>query len=96
LFAKKRLAAHSLASLFNGVRRREASFARGKVDGEFSAYRIRLTGEISLDIPDSSANLSKYRATLGHKACHSFEPNCDFAQFWHPRFGLIMSIVTKR
>ena len=38
----------------------------------------------------------RYRATTAHKACHSFESNASFQRMFHPRFGLIMSIVAKR
>ncbi len=38
-------------------------------------------------------SLNKYCATLGHKCCHSFEPNAYFHEIYHPRFGSIMSIV---
>jgi len=35
---------------------------------------------------------------VGHhwKCCHSFKPNAHFAQFWHPMYGLTMSIVASR
>lgn len=57
---------------------------------------IRLTGDTCLDIRKGQESLDKYRATLGHKACHSFAPNAAFAELHHPRFGDIMSIVAKR
>ena len=56
----------------------------------------RLTGDTCLDIPKGMENLGRYRATLGHKACHSFTPNAAFTELHHPRFGDIMSIVAKR
>ena len=56
----------------------------------------RLTGDTCLDIPKGLECLARYRATLAHKACHSFSPNAAFAELHHPRFGDIMSIVAKR
>ena len=52
-----------------------------------------------LDIPDEFVSIDNYKATLGHKACHSFELACKNSKFeciWHPRFGHIMSIVALR
>ena len=56
----------------------------------------RLTGDTCLDIPKGLEGLGRYRATLAHKACHSFAPNAAFTELHHPRFGDIMSIVAKR
>jgi len=94
LFAKRFLPAGTLVALFNGIRQRESGFVKKPI--EFSDYRIGLgTGEICLDIPEPYTSLKKYCATLGHKACHSFTPNSAFKEFFHPRFGRIMSIVAE-
>ena len=37
-----------------------------------------------------------YRASLGHKAQHSFDNNAVFRGLWHPRFGSVMSVVATR
>ena len=55
-----------------------------------------MTGDTCLDIPKGLEGLSRYRATLANKACHSFAPNAAFTELHHPRFGDIMSIVAKR
>ena len=47
-----------------------------------------------LDIPPKCASLNNYRASLGHKINHSFQPNCKWDQIIHPVFGRIPSIVT--
>ena len=39
-------------------------------------------------------SLDNYTATLGHKVCHSFKPNCETDLFLHPRFGLIRCIAS--
>ena len=57
-----------------------------------SDYRIRLNAEWDLDIPKGHESLEMYRATLAHKANHSFEPNVEWILFEHPRFGLIRGL----
>ena len=57
-----------------------------------SDYRIRLNAEVDLDLPKGYENLDKYKATLAHKANHSFEPNAEWILFEHPRFGLIRAL----
>ena len=92
LFAKQDLEAGSLVALFNGFRIRQAD---GTAQAKFSDYKISLTREIALDIIGKFVNLSNYRATLAHKACHSFAPNSQFLDLYHPRFGQIMCIAAK-
>ena len=31
-----------------------------------------------MDVPEDMRLTSQYRATLGHKVQHSFQPNCEF------------------
>ena len=39
-----------------------------------------------IDIPMDLVSMDTYRATLGHKACHSFPlKNAKFKEFFHPR-----------
>ena len=59
-------------------------------------YKIALDDYWHLDIPEDSRSTDKYCATLGHKICHSFDPNCDFENFEHPRFGPILCVVTLK
>ena len=60
----------------------------------FSLFRLTLDKSVDLDIGPEYQSCSDYRATLGHKACHSFEhKNSVFKEFEHPRFGRIMSVV---
>ena len=68
----------------------------GGGDLAWSDYRISCEKGLDLDIYAEHMSTTNYRATLAHKTCHSFTPNSGFAQFWHPRFGLIMSIVANR
>ena len=59
--------------------------------------RLTLDKSVDLDVGEEARQCSQYRATLGHKACHSFERrNAAFQEFEHPRFGRIMSVVAVR
>ena len=60
-------------------------------------FRLTLDKSVDLDIGPEHQECSQYRATLGHKACHSFQQkNSVFREFEHPRFGCIMSVVAVR
>ncbi|XP_023347759.1 histone-lysine N-methyltransferase SETD7 isoform X2 [Eurytemora carolleeae] len=96
LFAKSRIQKENIICFFNGVRKRKLFRTVAGVDEEFSDYRIELDYQISLDVPDQFTSISSYNATLGHKACHSFNPNSYFSQVYHPRFGEIISLIAYR
>ena len=81
LFAATSIPEQRIFSFFNGVR----IHCTRELKGESSDYRVRLTDEVHLDIPDEFISTSSYSATLAHKACHSFEPNSTFVPCWHPR-----------
>jgi len=74
-----------------------AYFAGVVVKGQDSAdseYSISWQDGLGLDIPQHLRDI--YRSTLGHKACHSFSPNCEYRWAVHPRFGKIRAVVTLR
>merc|ERR1712110_21506 len=51
----------------------------------------------AIDVPKSHWDIVKYRATLGHKANHSFKYfNSEYGMAYHPRYGSIRSIVAIR
>ena len=53
--------------------------------------------EITINVLKEHWDITKYRATLGHKANHSFKKaNTEFGSAIHPRFGPIRTIVAKR
>ncbi|OCT97063.1 hypothetical protein XELAEV_18009285mg [Xenopus laevis] len=52
--------------------------------------------EVVIDVPAPYNSSNKYCASLGHKANHSFTPNCMYDTFVHPRFGPIKCIRTMR
>ena len=90
LFAKEDLPEKTVIALFAGVRLKTATLAaqnRPKSD-----YRIRLNADLDLDIPHECLSTSVYKATLSHKANHSFQPNATFDVMEHPRFGLIRAL----
>ena len=94
LYAKIDLKDGQMVSLFNGVR-----LSNSKDEDEaagFSSYKIRLNGQTDLDVPDEYTNLSKYKATLGHKANHSFSNNARWSRIEHARFGLICAITATK
>lgn len=52
--------------------------------------------EFDLNVPPPMDNILFYRATLAHKANHSFRPNTKFGYVKHPRFGETRCLVSTR
>lgn len=94
LWAKTDIKAGQLVTLFNGVRQRHVWGMFHEL--AWSDYRISCEKDVDLDILNEHIPISNYRATLGHKVNHSFNNNAWFGHIWHPRFGLIMSVVANR
>lgn len=92
LFAKADIEANTVVSFYNGTR----FTADDPASREDSNYKITFDDELDLDIPEEMTKTNKYKASLGHKVCHSFTPNCEFDNFDHPRFGPIKCIATVR
>ena len=90
LFAKRRIESGELVALYNGTR------TPPSLEDDWSDYRVHLTSELDIDIPDDMRELDQYCATLSHKANHSFQPNCRWSRTDHPRFGFICSITSSR
>jgi len=92
LFARCDIEEGTVISFYNGVKVRP-----GQDTDRPTPYRMILDETSDLDMPDSvGESLEVYRATLGHKACHSFQPNAETDVFYHPRFGLIRCIATVK
>eukprot|EP00094_Tigriopus_californicus_P003941 TCALIF_03795-PA protein Name:"Similar to setd7 Histone-lysine N-methyltransferase SETD7 (Halocynthia roretzi)" AED:0.45 eAED:0.45 QI:0/-1/0/1/-1/1/1/0/293 len=86
LFAKRSFEPGDLVAYFNGI--------RIKVDeAQPSDYALYLEEGWILDIPEDLRSLSKYKATLGHKVCHSFEANAEYSHGFHPKYGNIRIIL---
>eukprot|EP00093_Oithona_nana_P000825 00825.XXX_3564_2293_1 [CDS] Oithona nana genome sequencing. len=92
LFAKLDIEASTVIAFYNGTRFK-IDDPKNRLD---SCFKINFNEEYDLDIPDDMTSTSNYKASLGHKVCHSFTPNCEFDNFEHPRFGDIKCIVTLR
>ena len=95
LWAKTDIKCGQLVALFNGVREHHVWGAACHTM-PWSDYRISLEKDVDLDIPSQHIPVTNYRATLGHKVCHSFINNSWFSPIWHPRFGQVMSVVASR
>jgi histone-lysine N-methyltransferase SETD7 len=84
-------------SSLRALDRREMS---DEEEHERNMYNIALDiGEedqnLCIDLPpDLGHDLSRYRATLGHKVNHSFRPNCEFVLLSsHPVLGTVMGLA---
>nr|XP_005996693.1 PREDICTED: histone-lysine N-methyltransferase SETD7 [Latimeria chalumnae] len=92
LFAKVAAGPNTVMSFYNGVR-----ITHQEVDNRdwaLNGNTISLDEETVLDVPAPYNDTKKYCASLGHKANHSFTPNCIYDTFVHPRFGSIKCIRT--
>lgn len=98
LFARKVIEANKVVSFYNGVRYPKNRRDCGK-SYKWSDFRIALDNESDLDIPPKYRHLECYRSSYGHKACHTFDKtriNTRFDNFYHPRFGQIMALISTR
>ena len=94
LFAKVDCCEGEVVSFYNGIR-----LTHEEVDARewaLNGNTISLNAETVLDVPAEYSSVDVYCASLGHKANHSEEPNCEYAPFTHPRFGAIKIIRTLR
>ena len=94
LFAKVDCCEGEVVSFYNGIR-----VTHGEVDARewaLNGNTISLNADTVIDVPAEFSSVDVYRASLGHKANHSTDPNCEYAPFTHPRFGEIKCIRTLR
>jgi len=89
LFAKVDIEVGTVISFYNGLR-----VDAGRDSYKPSPYAMTLDEKIDLDLPEEMTSIDAYAASLGHKVCHSFVPNCETDLYQHPRFGLIRCIVS--
>ncbi|XP_074530164.1 histone-lysine N-methyltransferase SETD7 isoform X2 [Halichoeres trimaculatus] len=85
LFAKMDAEANTVMAFYNGVDSR---------DWALNGNTISLDEDTVIDVPPPFNLTERYCASLGHKANHSFTPNCKYDPFVHPRFGPIKCIRT--
>jgi len=95
LFAKQDLPAQLIVCHYNGV-----VLAHDVVDNRswrYNANTMSLDEDNSIDVPKPYDSLTHYCATLGHKANHcKAKVNATYTDAYHPRFGHIRAIKTKR
>ncbi|CAG5993385.1 unnamed protein product [Menidia menidia] len=92
LFAKSDAAPGTVMAFYNGVR-----ITHSEVDSRdwaLNGNTISLDEDTVIDVPRPFDQMERYCASLGHKANHSFTPNCKYDPFVHPRFGPIKCIRT--
>ncbi|XP_061408422.1 histone-lysine N-methyltransferase SETD7 isoform X1 [Lethenteron reissneri] len=94
LFAKVDMETGTVAAFYNGTRiTHEEVDAR---DWSLNGNTISLDDDIVIDVPKHFVSVERYCASLGHKANHSFTPNCKYDFYNHPRFGPIKCVRTVR
>ncbi|KAL0974232.1 hypothetical protein UPYG_G00217470 [Umbra pygmaea] len=94
LFAKMDVEADVVMAFYNGVR-----ITHSEVDGRdwsLNGNTISLDEDTVIDVPPPFHQTDRYCASLGHKANHSFTPNCKYDPFVHPRFGPIKCVRSIR
>jgi len=91
LFLRRDLVIGEMAALYNGVRMSESE-ARIRKDDRRSPYRIQGWRNDVLNIPKESQDITRYSATLGHKANHEKKANAEYRYVHHPRFGEIVGL----
>lgn len=94
LFAVRDIKKKEIVALYSGIKVKTSTYASEHMPR--SDYRIRLNGDIDMDIPKGYHLTSQYCATLAHKSNHSFTPNGEWSLFEHPRFGLVRSITAMK
>jgi len=94
LFAKKAIGLKEILAIYNGIKIKTSTYASEHMPR--SDYRIRLNGDMDMDIPNGFQSTDQYCATLAHKANHSFSPNCEWTLFESPRFGLVRSLTAQK
>ena len=97
LWAREKILQGQACALFNGVRQHRLwGCTAMSMSLPWSDYRIGCGEDLDLDILPCHVSTINYKATLAHKTCTSFTPNCHFSQFWHPRFGKIMAVIADK
>ncbi|KAM3612496.1 uncharacterized protein V6R79_009175 [Siganus canaliculatus] len=94
LFTKTAAEADTVVAFYNGVR-----ITHTEVDNRdwaLNGNTISLDEDTVIDVPQPFDQTERYCASLGHKANHSFTPNCKYDPYVHPRFGPIKCIRTLR
>ncbi|XP_049610512.1 histone-lysine N-methyltransferase SETD7 [Syngnathus scovelli] len=94
LFAKTDAERDTVMAFYNGIR-----ITHSEVDNRdwtLNGNTISLDEDTVIDVPQPFDQTERYCASLGHKANHSFTPNCKYDVYVHPRFGSIKCVRTIR
>ncbi|KAL4641733.1 histone-lysine N-methyltransferase SETD7 isoform X2 [Arapaima gigas] len=94
LFAKIDVEPNTVMAFYNGVRITHTEV--DSRDWSLNGNTISLDEDTVIDVPEPFTDVKKYCASLGHKANHSFTPNCIYDSFVHPRFGSIKCVRATR
>jgi len=86
LFLRRDVRGGQVLAFYGGIKIARTAYA--------SDYKMQLDEHTDIDIPGDYLGVHQYCATLAHKANHSFTPNCEWGQFYHPRFGAVKCILT--
>ncbi len=86
LFAIRNLPAQTIVSYYNGVKVEPSEeYSSSSYSYQIYVDWSNTDGSAFVDIPLECISSNSYRASLGHKANHSFNPNCCFISVDHPR-----------
>nr|Q7Z0G7.1 RecName: Full=Histone-lysine N-methyltransferase SETD7; AltName: Full=SET domain-containing protein 7 [Halocynthia roretzi]AAM96825.1 lysine methyltransferase [Halocynthia roretzi] len=94
LYAKCDVDQDTVMAFYNGVRLKQDEVENR--DWSQNSNTISLTDDIAIDVPEEYVSTDNYCASLGHKVNHSFDPNCRYDIYQHPRFGFIKCVRTIR
>lgn len=92
LFAKMCFEEDEVVAFYNGIKLSHEEV--NNREWHLNNNTISLDENTVIDVPSKYSSLTIYCASLGHKANHSFEPNCKYSLFQHPYFGKIKCICT--
>jgi len=97
LFVRHDVPANTTICFYNGIRVKPGE----KAPYENGGYQIfvdwnkksAITSDY-MDIPPDYVSVKRYKASIGHKINHSFDPNCRWGVIEHPTFGRVPRVVT--
>ena len=93
LFAKKAIDKNTVIAYYNGLYIKSGeNYKNGSDDYQIYMDWSNTDHSDYIDVPSNAQSLDSYRASLGHKANHSFNPNSEYSVAEHPVFGLIVCI----
>ena len=97
LFAKRDLCAGEIAAWYNGVRT-PCVEVDGRPDWSLNDNVINLNATTAIDVPPEWIPVTKYCASLGHKANHARAElaTAEYSSCFHPRFGEIKCVRAVR